>query len=154
MQNDPPTHKYIGWGLLMAPLGAAIGFLIIEISADLMTQRNFLNNSELTNPGIWIFVPFYGLIFSAPVTMMIMPMIRFRYPNQSFTAFMKLVLGSVVAGFIWCSIIPLVLFFKSEWRYLLLGTLIPGASGSGSAFVLTPLYFYMTKLKNDHQPRP
>jgi hypothetical protein len=128
-------YRKVGWALFLTPIAGCVGAL--PLIAPLHASGPFLVFALL---GALTF----GSMFAAPVTLIVLPVVRCLLPGRNGFSLFVLALSGLVFGFLSPAAITF-LWQKSSSFVRMESVLALGALGAGSGLIMAFVWFYLTR---------
>jgi hypothetical protein len=132
-----PLGERVLWALLLTPVAGSLGWVLLPILRSVITGKTYLDNN-------WFFIafsfaPMMGGIIAAPVTLLVLPIVRSWLPGRDRVPLLLFAFAGLVAGFV----SPL-LFVLPRLMSFDVHQLVAPAMGAGSGLIVAIFYFYLT----------
>jgi len=127
------------WGLVLTPLAGSLGAALLPLLRLVIPGRvePFLDSGGWHG---WLlvavflpFAPLIGGVLAAPVTLLVLPLVRWRRPGRDKISLLQLALAGLICGFLSPPLIPIGLQ-SPVWFGM----------GAASGLIVAVLYFYLT----------
>jgi hypothetical protein len=127
------------WGLILTPLAGSLGAALLPLLRLVIPGRVEPLLDSAGWPG-WLvvaaflpFAPLIGGVLAAPVTLLVLPLVRWWRPGRDKVSLLLLALAGLICGFLSPPLIPIGLQ-SPVWFGM----------GAGSGLIVAVLYFYLT----------
>jgi hypothetical protein len=140
LEGRPPSlGKSVFWAFVLTPVAGTLGWILLPVLRLIITGTWFLDSRPY---GFFIgiaFAPIIGGIIAAPVTLLVLPILRRQLAGRDRASLFLFALAGLVSGFVspLLFMLPRLMSFDAHQ----LG--VP-AMGAGSGLIVAILYFYLT----------
>ena len=148
-------YRKIAWAVFLTPVGGCVGLLLLMafwlIAGEL--RLTSLRDARLFLALALFGAVTFGSMYAAPVTLVVLPVVRYLRPGRDRFSLFLLALAGVVFGFL--SPAGMIFLAQKASSFVRMENVLGfGAVGAGSGLIMAAAWFYLTQPPPGDDPAP